>query len=112
MTTPANRLGFWSSSALLGIGIAYLLVLAAGFVRHGFREPIGDPILAIMEVLTLLSAAPIVTLMAAVHDRAAPNLRVYGLAALAFGTLCAGTTSIVHFAELTAERQLGGGGIT
>ena len=61
--------------------------------------------------LTLLSAPPLVMLMAAIHDRAAPARKVHALAALAFATLCAGTTSAVHFVELTAARQLGGGGI-
>jgi uncharacterized membrane protein YhaH (DUF805 family) len=107
----ANRLGFWSSAATLAIGVAYAVVLAAGFVRHGLREPITDPILAIMELLTLLSAPPVVVLMAAVCDRAGPDGKVYGLAALAFATLFAGTTSVVHFVELTATRQSGGGGI-
>jgi hypothetical protein len=107
----ANRLGFWSSFALVAIGVAYAIALAVGFARHGFREPIGDPVLAVMEVLTLLSALPIVTLMAAVHDRASPGRKAQGLVALAFATLCAGTTSTVHFVELTAARQLGGGGI-
>ena len=54
--TEGNRLGFWSSAALLGIGFAYALVLAAGFIRHGKTEPIADPILAIMEILTILAA--------------------------------------------------------
>jgi hypothetical protein len=107
----ANRLGFWSAASLVGIGVSYILALAAGFARHGFQEPIIDPALAIMEVLTLLSAPAIVILMAAIHDRAAPGRKIYGVAALAFGTLCAGTTSAVHFIELTAARQLDGGGI-
>jgi hypothetical protein len=107
----ADRLGLWSAAAIVGIGVAYAIALAAGFARHGLHDPIADPILAIMEVLTLLSALPLVTLMAAVHDRAAPPRKAYGLTALAFATLCAGTTSAVHFVELTATRQLGGGGI-
>jgi hypothetical protein len=107
----ANRLGFWSAVALVGVGVGYVFALAAGFARHGLNEPIGDPVLAVMEILTLLSALPIVTLMAAIHDRAAPERRPYGLIALAFATLCAGTTSAVHFVELTAARQLGEGGI-
>jgi hypothetical protein len=107
----ANRLGFWSATIVVGIGVGYLCALAAGFARYGLSEPIADPVLAVMEVLTLLSAPPLVTLMAAIHDRAAPGLKVYGVAALAFATLCAGITSAVHFAELTAARQLGGGGI-
>lgn len=107
----ANRVGFWSAATLVGIGVGYVLALGAGFARHGLSEPIADPVLAIMEVLTLLSALPLVTLLSAVHERAAPGLKVYGLAGLAFGTLCAGTTGVVHFVELTAVRQLGGGGI-
>ncbi len=69
----ANRLGFWSSVALAGIGAAYVLALAAWFARHGLREPIADPVLAITEVLTLLSAPAVVILMhqalATVRDR-------------------------------------------
>jgi hypothetical protein len=107
----ATRVGFWSSVTLVGIGVGYVLALAAGFARHGLQDPITDPVLAIMELLTLLSAPAIVTLMAAVHDRATPERKIYGLAALAFGTLCAGTTSVVHFVELTAARQMEGGGI-
>jgi hypothetical protein len=106
-----NRLGFWSAAAIVGIGVGYLVALVAGFARHGLSEPIADPVLAVMEVLTLLSAPPLVTLMAAVYERAATGLKAYGLAALAFATICAGITSAVHFVELTAARQLGGGGI-
>jgi hypothetical protein len=111
MQMATNCLGFWSSVAVLGIGVAYVLALAVGFARHGLREPIVDPVLAVMEVLTLLSAPAVVILTAAVHDRAAPERKVYGLAALAFVTLFAGTTSAVHFIELTAVRRMGGGGI-
>jgi hypothetical protein len=107
----ATRLGFWSAASLVGIGVGYVLALAAGFAPHRFHEPIADPVLAIIEGLTLLSAPAIVILMAAIHDRAAPGRKIYGVAALAFGTLGAGTTSAVHFIELTAARQLDGGGI-
>jgi hypothetical protein len=107
----ADRLGFWSSVALVAVGVGYALALAAGITRHGLHEPIVDPVLAVMEVLTLLSAPAIVTLMAAIHARAAPSRKVYGLAALAFGTLCAGTTSVVHFLELTSSRPPAGGGL-
>ncbi|MBK8974580.1 MAG: hypothetical protein IPM29_01510 [Planctomycetes bacterium] len=106
-----DRLGYWSAVALVCIGVGYVLALLAGFARHGFREPIGDPVLAVMEVLTLLSAVPIVTLMASIQDRAAPHRSGLGLAALAFATLCAGVTSTVHFVELTAARQVGEEGI-
>jgi hypothetical protein len=49
--------------ASLGIGVGYAFALTAGFARHGLHEPIADPVLAIMEVLTLLSAPAIVALM-------------------------------------------------
>jgi hypothetical protein len=107
----ANRLGSWSAVAVFLIGVAYLVTLAIGFAVHGLAEPIGDPILAVMEVLTLMSAPPMVVIMAAIHDLASVNRKVYGVIALAFTILFAGTTSAVHFVELTAGRQLGSGGI-
>jgi hypothetical protein len=110
MSSTPDRLGLWSAIGLAGIGVAYVLALGAGFAQHGLHEPMRDPILAIMEVLTLLSALAIVTLLASIHDRAAPGRKVYGVAALAFGTLGAGLTSTVHFLELTADRQRDGSG--
>jgi len=106
-----NRLGSWSAVAVFLIGVAYLATLAIGFAVHGLAEPIVDPILAIMEVLTLMSAPPLVVIMAAIHDYASVNRKIYGVIALAFTILFAGTTSAVHFVELTAGRQLGSGGI-
>lgn len=97
MSITANRGGYWSAAGLVWVGAGYVVALAAGFARHGLNEPIADPILALMELLTLLSAPMIVMLMAAIYERAAPERRVYALAGLAFGTLCAGTTSAVHF---------------
>lgn len=107
----AARLGLWSSVAIVLVGLAYAAVLAVGVARFGPRAPITDPILAVMEVLTLLSAAPVVTVMAALHARAPEDRKAVALAALAFATLFAGATSAVHFVELTAARQLGGGGL-
>ena len=111
MDTNANRIGAWSAVAVVGIGMAYVVVLAGGMARHGLNEPIADPILAVMEVLTLLSALPIVTLTAALHERAPATLRLPGRVALAFATLFAGTTSAVHVVELTAGRQMGQSGL-
>jgi hypothetical protein len=93
------------------IGVAYFVTLAIGFSVHGLAEPIVDPILAIMEVLTLMSALPMVVIMAAIHGYASVNRKIYGLIALAFTILFAGTTSAVHFVELTALRQVGSRGI-
>ena len=107
----ADRLGSWSAIAVFLIGLAYLVTLSIGFAVHGLDEPIVDPILAMMEALTLLSAPLLVVLMAAIHDYATVQRKVYGMIALAFTILFAGATSSVHFVELTARRQLGPGGI-
>src|SRR5689334_12340790 len=109
MTT--NRLGTWSAAAVVIIGVAYAAVLAVGMARVGLQAPITDPILAVMEVLTLLSAPPIVTLVAALAERADDDRRLMGRVAVVFVTLFAGTTSAVHFVGLTAGRQTGGGGL-
>jgi hypothetical protein len=100
-----NRLGVWSASALCLIGVAYVVTLAVGFISAGFSKPIVDPVLAVMEILTLLSAPILVVLMAAVHAYAQPEYKIHGLVALAFMVLLAGLTSSVHFVELTAVRQ-------
>jgi hypothetical protein len=106
-----NQLGSWSAVAVFVIGVAYLVTLTIGFAIHGLTEPIVDPVLAMMEALTLLSAPPMVVLMAAIHGYASANRKIYALIALAFTIAFAGTTSAVHFVELTALRQLGSGGI-
>jgi hypothetical protein len=73
-----------------------------GLASAGFAKPIVDPVLAVMEILTLLSAPILVVLMAAVHAYAAPQYKVDSLVAFAFTVLMAGLTSSVHFVELTA----------
>jgi hypothetical protein len=100
-----NRLGVWSASVLCVIGVAYFVTLAVGFASAGFSKPIVDPVLAVMEILTLVSAPFLVVLMAAVHAYAAPQHKVHTLVAFAFMVLMAGLTSSVHFVELTAVRQ-------
>jgi hypothetical protein len=105
------RMGSWAAGAVSVIGVAYVVALGFGFARSGFDEPIVDPVLAVMEVLTLLSATAMVVAMAAVQAYASAERKVLGTLALAFTVLFAGTTSTVHFVELTASRQLGAGGI-
>jgi hypothetical protein len=100
-----NRLGVWSAAALCVIGVAYVITLAVGFTTVGFAKPILDPLLAVMEILTLLSAPILVVLMAAVHAYAPPEYKTHGLVAVGFMLLLAGLTSSVHFVELTAVRQ-------
>ena len=107
-----NRLGMRSAFAYFLLGVAYAVVVAIGMAKTGLVKPIVDPILAIMEVLTLLGAPLLVIIMAAVHASAAPDNRAYSAAALAFMTLVVGFTSAVHFVGLTALRQAGAGVLT
>jgi hypothetical protein len=107
----ANRLGAWSAFAVFLIGLVYLGALAIGFTVYGLSAPIVDPVLAIMEILTLVSAPLLLVMMAAVHRYAPTTRKTYSLIALAFMILFVGMTSAVHFVELTALRQLGTGGI-
>jgi hypothetical protein len=105
--TDAYRWGSWAAGGVSLIGVAYIVALAFGFARFGLDQPIADPVLAVMEVLTLLSAPLMVVTMAAVHSYASADRKFFGVLALSFTILFAGTTSVVHFVELTAGRQLG-----
>lgn len=101
------RLGFWSAATVAAIGFVYIVVLIVGFSRVGFDKPIADPILAIMEVLTLLSSIAILLTIAAVYHNAVAERKIFGLISLIFTAIFTGITSTVHFLELTASRQLG-----
>lgn len=107
----AARLGAWSGTALVLVGAAYVVVLGTGFTRHGLSEPITDPILAVMEVLTIASALPVLTLCVALHAVTEPTRRVWSILALSFAGMFALTTITVHTVELTAGRQLGSAGL-
>lgn len=100
-------IGRWSSLAVFLIGMAYFLALLVGFATRGLSAPIVDPLLAIMEVLTLISALALFVMMATVHGRAPAERRTTSIIALGFMMLAMGVTSAVHFVELTAMRQLG-----
>jgi len=43
-----NRLGFWSAVTLAAVGVLCFFTLGAGFARHGLRDPITEPVLAVM----------------------------------------------------------------
>ena len=89
------------------VGLAYIVALVIGFATRGLSAPIFDPLLAIMEVLTLIAAPLMLVMTAAIHRRASDERKTMGLLAFAFMLLMTGTTSAVHFVNLTATRQLG-----
>lgn len=101
------KLGFWAAATVVVIGLVYVAVLIVGFTQVGFDKPIVDPILAVMEVLTLFSALAILITIAAVYHNAPPDRKIFGLIALSFTIIFTGITSTVHFLELTASRQMG-----
>lgn len=106
-----NRLGMWSAFGLFMVGIIYAITVAIGMYITGFTNPIVDPILAIMEILTLIAAPLLVILMSIIHATALPEIKAYSVIALAFMLLVAGLTSAVHFIGLTVLRQTGMEGI-
>jgi hypothetical protein len=106
MTLP-EKVGYTSSICLVGIGLGYIVVTGFGIYQAGLDDPIRDPILAMMEGLTLLSAPFIVAMMAAVHETASRDRRIFAIMALVFSGIMAGLTSAVHFVALTAGRQAG-----
>jgi hypothetical protein len=103
-----NALGRWAAITVVALGVLYLLVLARGVALFGLATPIGDPILAIMEVITVLSAVAVTTMVAAIAATASASRRVWATLAVTFTGLFAGATTLVHVIALTAGRQLGG----
>ena len=103
--------GCASAAGMFVIGLLYVVTYAGWLASGaGAASPIGDPVLAIMEALTLLSAPLLVVMMVSIHRVAAEDKKVYSVASLAFITAAATITSAVHFVQLTAVRQLGGDG--
>jgi hypothetical protein len=96
--------GARAGRAVVVVGVAYAVVLAAGMVQYGLSVPIGDPILALMEVLTITSALPVLVQFGAFHAGTAPPGRGRSSVALGFAALFALTTIGVHVFELTIGR--------
>jgi hypothetical protein len=99
--------GRWSSFAVFLVGVAYIVALVIGFTTRGLSAPIVDPLLAIMETLTLIAAPLLLVMTAAIRGRASDDRKTASTIAFAFMILTTGMTSVVHFVELTAVRQLG-----
>ncbi|HTD71027.1 MAG TPA: hypothetical protein VK647_11295 [Gemmatimonadales bacterium] len=96
-----------SSIAILIVGFLYIGIITLWLITEATpREPIGDPYLAVMEVLTIVSALALVGVVIAIWCFADAAHRLPALTALAIGILAAGVTMAVHFVQLTAIRQL------
>lgn len=103
----ARRLGIVSATAVAGIGVLYVGVIALWLVVEAMpQEPIGDPYLAVMEGLTILSALALIGLVIAVRAFADATRALFAQATLLVGSLGAVLTMTIHFVQLTAVRQL------
>lgn len=107
----ATQLGARSGRAVALVGVAYAIVLAVGMARHGLSEPIADPILAIMELLTIASALPLLALFVALHACVEPARRLWATLALCCAAGYAFATIGVHVVELTFGRTTGRQGL-
>lgn len=97
----------WSARVLFGIGVAYAIVMVAGFCSMGsFSKPLPDPYLAVAETLILLIAPTLVMLMAVIHICAPERTRICSINALGWLLLTAGFTITVHLVELTVVRRI------
>jgi predicted kinase len=106
-TSAARRVGIGSAAAMLAIGILYLATIALWLLAESTPlEPIGDPFLAVMEVLTLFAGAALVGFLFAVSRFADPPRRAPAFVALVLGAAATALTTTVHFVQLTAVRQL------
>jgi hypothetical protein len=105
-TSMDRLLGKCSCYIVFGLALAYVPTMAAGFAAAGsLSAPIGDPYLAVMEVLILLLAVALVVAFAAVHAYAPAFKKTLSLSALVLVALTAGMTICVHFVVLTVGRQ-------
>ncbi len=103
----ARRMGIAAALGIAGLGAAYAIALTIGLLQlPSAKQPIGDPIFSILELLTVLTALLMIMLMAATHDWARAEARVFSLTALVFTALCAGLTMSVHFAVLTVAHRI------
>ena len=113
MTTPltwsrtAQRIGISSAFGLLVVGVLYVSVIVAWMLVVGTpADPVGDPYLATMEGLTIVSAVLLVGFCAAIACLCEPERKILGVLTLATGALAAALTISVHFVQLTAVRQM------
>ncbi|MFA5296376.1 MAG: hypothetical protein WC382_12795 [Methanoregulaceae archaeon] len=104
-------LGITASFSVFLILVAYAVTLTLGLLSlTSPAEPIGDPYFSIMEILIIVLAPLLVTVMVVVHGYAAPRAKLFSLMALAFMVVAACITSSVHFVILTVSRQMAAAG--
>ena len=106
-TNRFRTVGAWSALAMVFLEVVYIGVFAVGFASQGtMRDPLGDPYLAIVEVLILVMAPILVALMLAIHQCAPREAKPFTLVALGWMLAAAAFTTVVHFVLLTVARHI------
>jgi hypothetical protein len=105
-TATARRFGIFSAAATVILLVAYAVTLTVGLLSlKSPEQPIGDPMITILEVLIITMMPAMVALMAAVHAWAPMHAKTLTLTSLIFMGLLAGVTMSLHFCILTLSRQ-------
>jgi hypothetical protein len=105
-TATARRFGIFSATATVILLVAYAVTLTVGLASlESPQQPIGDPMITILEVLIISMMPAMVALMVAVHAWAPMHAKTLSLTSLVFMGLLAGLTCVVHFVILTLSRQ-------
>jgi hypothetical protein len=106
--TPSERaIGRWSARALLVLTVLYSADFVVGFAALGnLHDPLPDPYLGIGEVLILVMAPILVTLMLAIHACAPTRAKSFTLVALGWMLAAAAFTTTVHVVELSVARHI------
>src|SRR5829696_5614165 len=105
-TTTARRFGIFSGAATVILLVAYALTLTVGLASlESPQEPIGDPMITILEILIISMMPAMVALMVAVHAWAPMHAKAFSLTSLVFMGLLAGVTCSLHFMILTLSHQ-------
>src|SRR5918994_4165685 len=105
-TATARSLGILSATATVILLVAYAVTLAVGLASlESPRQPIGDPMFSILEVLIILVMPAMVALMVSVHAWAPMHAKTLSLTSVVFMGLLAGVTCSLHFVILTLSGQ-------
>ena len=105
-TATARRFGIFSAVATVILLVAYAATLIVGLASlESPDQPIGEPMITILEVLIISMMPAMVALMVAVHAWAPMPAKTLSLTSLMFMGLLAGVTCSLHFMILTLSRQ-------
>ena len=105
-TATARRFGIFSGAATVILLVAYAVTLTVGLASlESPQEPIGEPMITILEILIISMMPAMVALMVTVHAWAPIHAKTFSLTSLVFMGLLAGVTCSLHFMILTLSRQ-------